>query len=128
MNDGIMPEKIGSSASPNDGRLSGLVTLFTRLIADKGNFTANGELIINQTTAESIHVLIRAEQTKYLVGPCPRRPQRIRSDVRVQQVKVGHGQWFQEGGTNPHALAVGQYENGKTGRICSFVFCEQRVS
>lgn len=63
-NDGSMPGLAGPLTSPNDGQPSGLAILFTRSIADKGNFTANGELIINQMTVEMIQILIRSEQNR----------------------------------------------------------------
>lgn len=59
-----MPGLAGPLTSPNDGQPSGLAILFTRSIADKGNFTANGELIINQMTVEMIQILIRSEQNR----------------------------------------------------------------
>lgn len=63
-NDKSMPGLTGPRTPPNNCQLSGLAILLTRLIADKGNFTANGELIINQVTVEMIQVLIRSEQER----------------------------------------------------------------
>lgn len=60
--EGLMPEIVGPLNPPNNGQPSSLAMRLTRLIADKGNFTANGELILNQMTVELIQILIRSEQ------------------------------------------------------------------
>lgn len=62
--EGQMPVDNGPAPSPTTSLSSSLAIFMTRLIADKSNFNASGELWINATMIELIQVLIRAEQDR----------------------------------------------------------------
>lgn len=63
-NDEMNVENEAQITPPEDDGASGVTILMTRLMADKSNYNANGDLIINKTMLELFHILIQSERKR----------------------------------------------------------------
>lgn len=52
------------SLPPTEDGANGVALFMTRIIADPGNYTSNGDFLINKTLIELIQILIRTEQKR----------------------------------------------------------------
>lgn len=89
--DGITPECDSPNHPPNANQLSGLAIFMTRLIADKGNYNANGQLLIDHSMIELIQILINTERDRSEADKRrDNRTQLMANQMQVMSEQIGN--------------------------------------